>query len=222
PELGYAPFEQSFKKHSATQLVGAPELGFMFPAFDDRSANLYGALFYSKDSTTMNHDFLESVFHAEDMPLAAGEQKAAFQDVLETSLEESCRFDVVQDLHAHLRNRIMLHKESKDPETLHISSREVCDVLQHSGVSEEKVTAFKEKCDEHFGEGSELNPGNIIESHKFQIVTPNVKISVDPEYTYMVQTRTINGQKYIVIPANEGVEVNGLYVEIPDHSGKEE
>ncbi|MBQ6810574.1 MAG: DUF4317 family protein, partial [Firmicutes bacterium] len=50
---------------------------------------------------------------------------------------------------------------------------------------------------------------------KFQIVTPNVKISVDPEYTHVVQTKVINGRKYIVIPANEGVEVNGMVVEIP-------
>lgn len=221
PELGYVPLEHSFKKHSATQLVGNPEVGFMFPAFDDRAANLYGALFYSKDNNSMNQDFLEAVFHTEEMPLAPGEQKAVFQDVLETSLAESCRFEVVQDLHSHLRNRIMLHKESKDPETLHISTREVCDVLQNSGVSAEKVTAFKERCDEQFGEGSELNPGNIIESRKFQIVTPNVKISVDPEYTHVVQTKMINGQKYIVIPANEGVEVNGLFVEIPDGTAKE-
>ena len=105
--------------------------------------------------------------------------------------------------------------ESKDPETLRITAGEVSDVLRAGGISEEKVAAFETRCEEQFGESSTLNPGNIMDSKKFQIVTPNVKISVDPEYTHVVQTKVINGRKYIVIPANEGVEVNGLVVEIP-------
>ena len=221
PELGYAPMEHVFKKHSAIQLVGAPEMGFMFPAFDDRAANLYGALFYSKDHSSMNRDFISAVFGNEETPLAPGEQKAVFQNVLETSLAEDCSFDVVQDLHSHIRSRILLHKESKDPETLHITAGEVSDVLRAGGVSEEKVAAFETQCEEQFGKSSTLNPGNIMDSKKFQIVTPNVKISVDPEYTHVVQTKVINGRKYIVIPANEGVEVNGMVVEISGSQNEE-
>ena len=38
PELGYAPMENGFRRHNSVQLVGAPEVGFMFPAFNDRAA----------------------------------------------------------------------------------------------------------------------------------------------------------------------------------------
>jgi len=45
-------------------------------------------------------------------------------------------------------------------------------------------------------------------------VTELVTISVDPEYSYQVETRVIDGKRYILIPADEGVEVNGMAVEI--------
>jgi len=49
---------------------------------------------------------------------------------------------------------------------------------------------------------------------KFEIVTPDVKITMKPEYSYMVETKIINGRKFILIPADDGVEVNGVSVEI--------
>ena len=37
-------------------------------------------------------------------------------------------------------------------------------------------------------------------------------MSVAPENCYLVETRIINGRKYILVPAEEDVEVNGLAV----------
>ena len=42
-ELGYAPEEKRFHTEAIGQAVSAPELGFLFPAFDDRAANIYNA-----------------------------------------------------------------------------------------------------------------------------------------------------------------------------------
>ena len=47
PELGYFPGENEFHNCVAGQIVSAPELGFLYPAFDDRTAKLYNALFYT-------------------------------------------------------------------------------------------------------------------------------------------------------------------------------
>jgi len=58
-------------------------------------------------------------------------------------------------------------------------------------------------------------PGNLVDG-KFEIVTPDVKITMSPEYSYMVETKVINGRKYILIPADEGMEVNGVAVNIHD------
>ena len=80
--------------------------------------------------------------------------------------------------------------------------------------SEEKLPAFQEKCGEQFGSGVVLNPANLIDSSRFEIKTPEITISADPEYSYLVETQIINGRKYLLIPAEDGVEVNGFAVSI--------
>ena len=56
----------------------------------------------------------------------------------------------------------------------------------------------------------------MIDSRRFAIATPEVKISVDPKFSYLVQTKVIDGRKYILIAADSGVEVNGVNVNIAE------
>ena len=37
----------------------------------------------------------------------------------------------------------------------------------------------------------------------------------DPDYSCTVETRVIDGRKYILIPADDSVSVNGISVKIP-------
>ena len=161
----------------------------------------------------MQQEFIESVFKTE-IPMSAGEQKMTFQEVLTETLEEDCSFDVIQSVHEQICERIVEHKESKNPAPLDLSSREVGDILENSGVAKEKVEIFKEKVKKQFGEDKPLKPANIIDSKKFEVVTPQVKISVAPEYSYLVETKIVDGRKYIMVPADEGVEINGVSVKV--------
>lgn len=212
-ELGYYPGENEFHNCAAGQVVAAPELGFLFPAFDDRAANIYNALFYSRKAGEIHHELIDAVFHTEP-PMSAPEQREAFETALGDALEDACSMDVVQAVHERLTERMEQHKESKDPEPLTLTAREVGRILTECGVAEERVDAFCEKCGEQFGDGAVLNPNNLIDRKRFEIKTANATITVDPEHSYLVETRVINGRKYILIPADEGVEVNGLSVHI--------
>lgn len=212
-ELGYVIDQSAFHNCTFPQTVAAPEMGFMFPCFDDRAANIYNALFYTKDTDMMQEEFISSVFKTE-IPMSAGEQKMTFQEVLTETLEEDCSFEVIQSVHERICERIVEHKESKDPAPLDLSGREVGEILENSGVPKEKVEVFKEKVKKQFGEDKPLKPANIIDSKKFEVVTPQVKISVAPEYSYLLETQTINGRKYIMIPADETVEINGVSVKV--------
>ena len=46
------------------------------------------------------------------------------------------------------------------------------------------------------------------------VETEQVKISLDPQYSYLIKTKKENGRKYIIIYADAGVEINGVPVEI--------
>ena len=210
--LRYDAEMRQFHSTSTGQVVANPVAGFPFPAFDDRSANLYNALYYSADPADLHDELIDALFHTEEPPMSAAEQKENFHAVLCQSLDRECSFETVQAVHEQLRERIEAHKESKDPETPALSVREVQGILRDSGVSEQAAHAFESGCAESFGEGVVLNPANLIDSPKLVITTPEVKISVDPASGYSIEMRTIGGRNYLLIPADDGVEVNGVPV----------
>ena len=211
-ELGYFPGENEFHSCAAGQVVSAPELGFLFPAFDDRAANIYNALFYSRKPDQIHQEFLDAVFRTEP-PMSAAEQREAFQGALTGALEGACGLEVVQAVHGRLLEKIEAAKEDKEAEPLALSAGEIGGILRDCGVPEEKAAAFQERCDQAFG-GAALNPENLIDAKRFDVKTEQATISVDPAYSCLVETRIIDGRRYLLIPAGEGVEVNGLPVEV--------
>ena len=212
--LRYFAEEQNFRGASSGHVLGNPELGFMFPSFDDRSTNIYNALYYSRGLVDIHHEFIDGIFNIEKSPMSAGAQQHAFTDVLCESLGEDCSLDVVKAVHGQIRQQLLVHKESKDPEVPELFVEDLDDVLKHSGVPEEKVEVFNEACRKEFGDQSILNPINVMESKKFEMKTPEVKITVDPEYTYLITTQEIDGSQYLLIPAGEGVTVNGIDISV--------
>ena len=75
-----------------------------------------------------------------------------------------------------------------------------------------KLAKFNVEFDQHVGADAALSPANLIDAKKFQLKTPDVTIQVNPERTDLVQTRIIGGVKYLLICADDGVEVNGIQV----------
>ena len=209
-ELGYFPGENEFHSCAAGQIVSPPELGFLFPAFDDRAANLYNALFYARKPDQIHQEFLDAVFRTEP-PMSPAEQKEAFEGALAGALEESFNLEVVQAVHGRLLEKIEANREDKEAEPLALSAGEIGGILRDCGVAEERAAAFQEQCGQAFG-GAALNPENLIDAKRFSVKTEHAAISVDPAYSYLVETRVIDGRKYLLIPAGEGVEVNGLSV----------
>ena len=213
--LHYVPEEKLFHDGAMLQQVSPPAVGFLFPAFDNRAANIYNALYYTRDVKSSQEPLVEALFNA-PIPMPAAEQKKSFEALLQTSLGEQCSLDVVQNVHDQLCQRLELHKESKVPEPLTLGKEDVKQVLSSCGVSEEHVAKFSVDYDAVFGFEAELHPRNIIDSRHFEIQTPDVVIKVDPTRSDLIETRVIGGVKYIMICADENVEVNGVSIQIRD------
>lgn len=209
-ELGFFSGENEFHSCAANQIVAPPELGFLFPAFDDRAANIYNALLYSKKADQLHQEFINAVFRTEP-PLSAAEQREAFEGALTGALEDACSIEVVQAVHERLRDQIVQHKETKDPEPLALTAGDIGNILRDCSVPEERVSAFLERCGERLGANVVLNPVNLIESGKFEVETADAKLSLDPEHSYLLEMRVIDGRQYLLFPA-DSVTVNGLPV----------
>lgn len=124
PTLCYVAQEKEFHDSGAAQVAAAPEMGFMFPAFDNRATNIYNALFYTH-SPKDSHDALVNALFQVQAPLCATEQKKSFEALLTSSLEESCSLEVVQNVHEQICQCMEIHKEAKIPEPLMISKEQV-------------------------------------------------------------------------------------------------
>ena len=211
PALTYDPSRNVFCSREADWAVGAPEMGFLFPAFEERAANIYGALYYTRDAAENHQDFVDAVFEA-PLPPPAEAQQELFQAVLQTSLREECSMEVMQALHDQVMEKLEEQKADKRAEPLKWTRHDVQDVLEDCGVQPERVAAFAQQYDQAFGDQARISAVNIANPKQFSVRTPQVTIQVASDRTDLVETRVIDGHTYILIRADEGVEVNGVSV----------
>lgn len=209
PNLHYVHKESTFHDGGMIQAVNAPLLGFMFPAFDNRSTNLYGALYFSKSTADAHEGFVEEIFGTIP-PKPADTEKAAFDAILGSALADECSIAVLQAIHEQACARVLLHKESRNPEPLTVDCSEIREVLTASGVSNEAadkaVNAFKES----FGPDASVPLQNIIDTKHYTVTAPDVVIKIAPDKAQNIETRTIGGLNYILVLADGDVEVNGI------------
>ena len=215
PNLHYVAEEKLFHDGAINHLVSAPVLGFLFPAFDNRSTNIYNALYYTKNIKESNEGLVAALFDT-PIPKPAAEQKKSFEALLTTALGEECSMEVVQEVHNQICQRIEMHKEAKMAEPLMIAKDDVKQVLEECGISEKSVAKFSIDYDEAFGFEADLHPKNVVDPKRFEIKTPDVSIKVAPDRADLIETRVIGGVKYILICADENVEVNGVNIHIDD------
>ena len=142
-------------------------------------------------------------------------QKESFRDILGEALAEECRYEVVQTVHDSLCGMIEDYKADREAdEPPAISREDVRRVLRSCGVPEEHADRFEEADGQVFGEDAGLSPGNLVDPKQLEVRTPDVTIRVSPACGDRLETRVIDGRKYILIRADGGVEVNGVPIHI--------
>ena len=146
--------------------------------------------------------------------MSSVEQREAFEGALQDALNDSCSLDVVQVVHEQLSAKITEHKESKIPEPLTMTPKDVGAILRDGRVPEEQIADFQTECEKEFGADAVLTPANLIDTGRFVVKTEYATIAVDPAHSHQVESLIINGKPYILIPVGEGVEINGMAVKV--------
>lgn len=213
PQLSFAAFDNTFKNIVANSVITAPLLGFMFPTFDDRAANIYNTLFYTKDSAANNSEIIDRLFKAEP-PMPAAEQRETFNSLLNGITNDENNLEIIKNIQDEIGGMITEHKECKEREPLAVSRDDICDILRSSDMADEKIETFKAGFDESFGEKARLNPQNLVETKRLELTGADISIKINPERSELVETRVIDGVKYILIRADEEIEVNGVPINI--------
>lgn len=213
PALCYDAADGDFHNRLADWVVGMPEMGFLYPAYEEGGSNIYRALYYTKDAGDFHNGFLKQVFGTE-LGMTAAEQQHTFQNIMQETLAEECGMDIAQAVHETVCGMLEERKADKHAEPLVLGAEDMKNVLVDCGVSEEKADSFAAKYDESFGEHAALPAVNMVAPKQFRVDTPSVSIRVAPERRDLIETREIDGKYYILVLADGDVEVNGMKISI--------
>ncbi len=209
PGLSYDEESNAFHTRICDRVVNMPDIGFLFPAFHDRSTDIHSLLYYAAKPEELRMEFVEPVLGC-NLPLSAGNQKETFQTIVEETLGDACDYEVVKNIHEKLNE--MIEEKKDEPDPILLDRAEVKRLLEYSGVEEEKLSSFEEKYEEAAGTDTCFVASNVANTRQFEIKTPDVVVKVSPDRMDLVETKVINGRKCLVISLDNSVEVNGIAV----------
>ena len=195
-------------------IVEAPMKGFLFPAFNDRSADIHNVLYYTKNPEDSHPELIEQVLGSVT-PMSPVNQKETFQSILMNTLGEDADYEVVSNIHENLNEMIAETKNNPDPLTL--SKHEVKNLLEISGVPSQELQDFDHTYEEIAGSKTALIASNLTNTKKLSIETPDIIIKVNSDRTDLIQTQYINGRQCFVITVDDHVEINGMSVKTMKH-----
>ena len=210
PGLGYDEEDNNFHDKKQNHMVDVPDVGFLFPAFNKRSADEDMTLFYTKDVSEFEDGLIDCLLDCA-VPLPAKQQKETFTSLVNEALGEEADLEIVKNIHENLE-QIIEEKKQESPAPVMLDKTEMKDPLEKSGVKEEKLENFEEHFEMAAGEHGKLVASNVSSGKKFEVKTPDVVIKINSDKTDIVSTQVIDGRQCLVIQIDERLEVNGISV----------
>lgn len=210
PGLGYDEEDNNFHDKKQNHMVDVPDVGFLFPAFNKRSADEDMTHFYTKDVSEFEDGLIDCLLDCA-VPLPAKQQKETFTSLVNEALGEEADLEIVKNIHENLE-QIIEEKKQESPAPVMLDKTEMKDLLEKSGVKEEKLENFEEHFEMAAGEHGKLVASNVSSGKKFEVKTPDVVIKINSDKTDIVSTQVIDGRQCLVIQIDERLEVNGISV----------
>lgn len=154
PGLGYREDENRIGPRIRDWVVGAPDTGFVFPAFTDRSADIHSVMFYTRDTKTPHAEFMESGLGCEPR-FTATEKKLTFQNIVKDVIgEDNSESDALfLDIQENLNDLIPVPEDDTvEPEPVLVTAGTISSVLTESGVAEDHAAVIEKTYEDVFGD----------------------------------------------------------------------
>ena len=238
PGLGYIPGENRIGAVVRERVVEVPEIGFLFPAFDERSADIHKVDYYVKDVKDGEADFAEEVLGCISRRTAF-QQRSAFAGIVKSAYKnDNEKFDdMIMEIQDSFNTRV---EEKKNEGELEAEKPIVLDeglmneILEENKVDEDVAKdIIKGMKDEFVQETPTVN--DLVDSRavkayapkkrekelvrevielKKQIEQPqyDVAVRVAPDKAERVKAEIVETELYLMIPmeGTEHVSVNGV------------
>ena len=155
PGLGYLEGEKRIGPRIRDWVVGAPDTGFLFPAFNDRSSDIHSVLFYTKNTKEPHSEFMTNGLGC-GIERTATEQKMAFHSIVRNALgpEDETTIDMLLDIQQNLSDMAQDYAETHDEndQPFMLDKEVITKALSESNISEDKISKIEKSVEETFGE----------------------------------------------------------------------
>ena len=219
PGLCYDAAAGSFVEHLQDWMLDMPSAGFLFPAFNDRNTDIHNLLYYAKKDSDLHMELASEVLGC-SRPVSAKVQKEDFSEIVEDVFGRDCGFEVVKEIHENLNRIVEETKDNPDPAIL--GKNEIKNILSDIGAEREKLEIVDEAFEKEEDHYKTVLLSNLANTRKFEVKTPDIKISISADRTDMIETRIIDGRECVVIPLTDDIEVNGIKIHTQSASEDEE
>jgi hypothetical protein len=207
--------EKEFKPNNAVDPIinlAAPLSGFMFPAFNDNSADVNHILYYAGKVNQPDETFIEEVLNCEEI-ITALEDKDSFGLILNQVMGDQVDSRVISNVYEEIDKLILEHEESEEDEPPTLDYRDVERILEVSGVENVDTAkiehAFKAVVDD---EKHEFKASNIVPKN-IKIETNVANVSVSPKDLKNIKYIMYEGKRCLLIEIDEDVVVEGFRLE---------
>lgn len=162
--LGYHKEENRIGPRIRDWVVSAPETGFLFPAFSDRSSDVNAMGYYVKDTKKPQTAFMRDALGCEPRRTATEEKKAfhtILKEVIAPEVEDAA--GLLLDIQQDLSDMVEEHKNVFEKEPVLLTAPAIREALSEKGLSEEVISKVENICQEEFGDTPPLAE-NLIDS----------------------------------------------------------
>ena len=151
--LGYREDQQRIGSRIRDWVVGAPDSGFLFPAFTDRSADIHSVMFYTRDTKEPHTELMEDLLGC-PAKRTATIQKNVFNNLVQNVIDEHADVDesTLMNIQDGLHQMLAEHEEENTEEELILNNRILQTVMSETGVPEPIAHVIEEAYQSEFSD----------------------------------------------------------------------
>ena len=220
PGLSYHEDDNVIAAKERMWEVDAPEIGFLYPAFNNRSTDVNELMYYCKNPKENHPEIIGNVLGCGEVA-SMDEEKELFHQIVEEVINDTKEYDTFELVRSINDCLTKMEEETVSAEPVTIDKNGMREVMRDAGMKEEHLAVFDAHFDEEAGEDAVFKVGNLREKKNMTMKTDDLKIMVKPESADLVEVRVIDGRKYIVIPMNSDMEINGIMKRIVEKMAEE-
>lgn len=206
--LFYDDEQQIITKKSNTEMIiaKAPQDGFLYPVFSDRSPDVNSVMYYTRSPKKPNLSIIEDVLDCKFDFTPQGE-KERFRAVLTDVCRDELDYTVITRVNDSIKEVIDQNKNETEPPVIDCGRMRT--ILSDAGVSDDKLQALDAVYKTTVGDGA-LKASNLVEN-KTVLSVPEITVNISKEGTDKVRTSVIQGKKCLIIDLDDpSVLVNGI------------